>query len=242
MCEPFIPSDLSDFETAPMRISHPGTSIAAMSGVWEQHCEQSHDSSTSNSSQLQRYALVSSDPWTPYSSIHGQSHQPSPAENLFAPGHSPTREARYSSLCYPGVGILLGGNDFVTHQTEDQHSLMPGSSLDDEEDVDDNDDNNDDDDDDDDDENAIGQPPSSNPVGPPLGGFARPGQMSAADVLKVKKKGGRVRGLNPGAKARAKRKRIDKDTCWHCKMLRIPVCRHPLLKIERKINRQRLVP
>lgn len=232
---PLTPSDLPEFVTAPKRTSHPGIGMAAMSGVGEQHREQNHNSLPSNSFQLSRYAPGSSEPWTQYSSTYGQSHEPSPAENLFAPGHSPTRDARYTSQYYSGVGNFQGGNVFVTHQNKDPHSVMPGSSLDDDDD-DDNDDYNDDDDDDDDDENAIGQPPSSNPVGPPLGGFGSPAQMSAADIPKVKKKGGRTGKLDPGVKARAKSKRSAKDTCWHCRMLRIPVWHNPFLKIERKLT------
>lgn len=180
----------------------PGMSIAASSGGWEQYGLQNPDFSILNSSRSPRHILDINEPWTPYSSIHDSSHEPSPAEPLFAPGYSPTREASHFSQYNPGVDHTQGGNGIFGHQDREIPRVTLGSSPDDD---------------------AIGQPPSSNPVGPPLRGLSDPAQVSGASVSKVKKKGGRIGKLNPQVKARAKDKRGKKDTCWHCKILRIPV-------------------
>ncbi|MCJ1261157.1 hypothetical protein MMC22_001021 [Lobaria immixta] len=179
----------------------PGMSIAVSPGGWEQYGLQNPDSSTLNSSWSPRHILDINEPWTPYSSIHDSSHEPSSAEPLFAPGYSPTREASHFSQYNPGVDHSQGANGIFGHQDREIPCVTLGSSPD---------------------NDAIGQPPSSNPVGPPLRGLCDPAQVSGASVSKVKKKGGRIGKLDPQVKARAKDKRGKKDTCWHCKILRIP--------------------
>lgn len=190
----------------------PGMSIAAPPGGWEQYGLQNPGSSILNSSRSPRHILGFNEPWTPYSSIHDSSHELSPAEPLFAPGYSPTREASHFSQYNPGVDHFQGGNGLFGHQDKEIPCVALGSSPDDD---------------------AIGQPPSSNPVGPPLRGSCDPAQVSRASVSKVKKKGGRIGKLKPHVKARAKDKRSKKDTCWHCKILRIPVWHRALLEIGR---------
>ena len=210
----------------------PYTGIAAYLGDGKECCQRNKDSSRSRFFQSPGHNLDFSDPWTQYSSILDQSHEPSPADNLFAPGHSPIRNVGYLSRRGPGVIHFQGKNASVSHQAKHPPRAILGSSLDDDDEDDDDDDDdeevndNDDDDadvDDDVDDDAIDQPPSPNPVGPPMRGFDGPAQVSVVDVLRGKKKGGRRGKLNPGVKARAKRKRSTKDTCWHCKMLRTPV-------------------
>lgn len=205
-----------------MRISYPGTRIAAKWGVWEQHRQQIHDSPISNSFQSPRYVPDSGEPWTQYSSVHDQSHEPSPSENLFAPGDSPTQEARYSSQCYPGAVHPQGESSSVANQHTHPSCVSLRSSRHDV-DVDDVDD-------------TVGEPPSSNPVGPPLGDVGGLAQVSAVYTPDVKKKGGRIGKLDSQAKANANSKRSAKDTCWHCRMLRSPVCRHDLFGNRRKLS------
>lgn len=198
---PLLPSDVSEIVIGSGRISQSSNRTASMPGVWDY--QQNHDSFITSSSQLPRHFPDPSDPWTQYSSIHDPSHEPSPADNLFGPGHSPTAEARCSSQWYLGVGYSQEGNSFDTHQNKNPSSATLESSLD-----------NDD---------AIGEPPSSNPVEPSLGGFGGPAQVSAIAVRKLKRKGGRIGKLDPRAKEHAKSKRSAKDTCWHCRILRVPV-------------------
>lgn len=198
---PLLPSCFSEIVIGSGRISQSGIGTASMPGVWDY--QQNHDSFITYSFQLPRYFPDPSEPWTQYSSIHDPSHEPSPAENLFGPGHSPAPEARCFSQQYLGVGHSQEENGFDAYQNKNPSSATLGSSLD-----------NDD---------AIDEPPSSNPVGLPLGGFGGPAQVCAVTVPKHKRKGGRIGKLDPRAKEHAKSKRSAKDTCWHCRMLRIPV-------------------
>ncbi|MCJ1467668.1 hypothetical protein MMC07_006293 [Pseudocyphellaria aurata] len=184
---PLSPSNRPRHATASVTIFPPDTGIVPMPGVWR---HQNHDGFMSNAFQSPPHIPdLSSGPWTPYSCIHDQSHEPSPSENLFAPGQSPTRGANWSIRSYQGEGHEIGD---IAHQNKH----VPNFEVDDDED------------------GAVsGQPPSES--------FGNSAQVSAADVRKIKKKGGRRSKLSTQAKEHARKKRSTRDTCWHCRMLRI---------------------
>lgn len=152
-----------------------------MPGEWDY---QNHDVF-----QSPRYVPDSSGPWTPYSSIYYQNREPSPAENLFAPGQSPIREARRSFRGLPRVGHFQSENGGIAYQNEHVQNL---------------------DDDDEDGDDAIGRPPSSNPFGPPLDA-----QVSAVCARNIKKKGGGVGKPNTRAKACWHCKMLRISVCGH---------------------------